>query len=223
MAHRYRIVPLVVLLVAVAASCKGSGNLRGLVPHIGDPAGRDAGAQAAAPALMPHFTVPAPPPGVPAPSPQQPPPGVAPPAAPAEAPPAVPPAPPEPPAPPDEWPECDEVLRKALALALKDDEAGAYARYLDLVHPEQKHNERAKQYLRIYDWARFRRQAHLYVPNPNEVRFVVVRREPERLGPADNDAKAFVGRAAAVGLYGQAPIHFRRNEQRAWRVFRNSL
>ncbi|MCB9728816.1 MAG: hypothetical protein H6744_14415 [Deltaproteobacteria bacterium] len=132
---------------------------------------------------------------------------------------------------PETWPRRVEkpaqgtsayVVQQALIIAQEPDARAAFRRYLELMHPDWKHNDKAIRQLEAFSWQRFRRQAKDYVLEGTEGGFLMTRQDPEHLGEGDDDVRIFLQPVNSKIREQPTPIRLRRHEG-AWLITANSL
>ncbi len=114
------------------------------------------------------------------------------------------------------------VVQQALLVAQDPDARGAFRRYLDLMHPDWKHNDKAIRQLEAFSWQRFRRQVKDYVLEGTKGGFMMTRQDPEHLTDADLDARVFLQPLNNKIRELPTPIRLRRVDG-VWLITANSL
>jgi hypothetical protein len=114
------------------------------------------------------------------------------------------------------------VVKQAILLAQAPDASEAFGRYLELMHPDWKHNDRAIRMLEAFSWQRFRRQVNDYVVEGTEGGFMLTRQDPVRLADTDADVRLFLEPLNNKVRKQPTPIRLRRVEG-VWLITANSL
>lgn len=114
------------------------------------------------------------------------------------------------------------VVQQALLVAQDPDARGAFRRYLDLMHPDWKHNDKAIRQLEAFSWQRFRRQVNDYVLEGTKGGFMMTRQDPEHLTDTDLDARVFLQPLNNKIRELPTPIRMRRVDG-VWLITANSL